>query len=31
VLESFPVKFATKLEQDIFDFLISVLTTGGAV
>jgi hypothetical protein len=26
-----PVKFASKREQEIFDFFISVLTTGGAV
>jgi hypothetical protein len=31
VPERLPVKCATKLEQDIFNFCISVLTTGGAV
>jgi hypothetical protein len=28
VLERFPVKFSTRIEHDIFDHLISVLTTG---
>jgi hypothetical protein len=31
VLEKLPVKFATRLGQDIFNFLISVLTTADAI
>jgi hypothetical protein len=31
VLERLPVKFATKLVQEIFDLLISVLTAGEAI
>ena len=31
VPERLPVKFATKFQPDIFDFFISVLTTGKAI
>jgi hypothetical protein len=30
-LERLPVKFATKLKQEVFDFFISVLTTAEAI